>query len=433
MKRVKVNAVNGTMINADGKWLYCIGNIPVRVGDYIWTDGRCVYGNVMEAGEPFIILNSENEKGIPLLARNLKPKYFGFFNRKKIKTIKRVNLQNCEGLVNNKNKCVLINKKDYGENFQGVLDAEISNNGDIYLLETVHFDEEKAALVGGNIFKNGKKTANYLDNLKSEISKIESEAKLEEVYSQFAIDSGFIDKDGSYTVFCLVQAFGSADTATQGDWDQSIIHELDHTTMITSYRKELILKPKENTTLITSSLRSSRVEIELNSYNINVADHSIKIPLPDNWYYTFAFPEKMRQITGIDTPTLEFSEDAESLVSQAIIFPDSFSFQHQSMGNLGKYEIKIYNEKDIQQLTLKYNYFPFKILLHSIYAEKFLIEPSERGFIEIVNKNGDILDSPATDKKFDSPKYISYTDNYRFREMKDINKYKKEISKYQKS
>ena len=54
-------AVSGLKVFANGKWLTCIGNKPVRVGDRIWTDGRCVYGFLKEAQSPMVIVPPQRE------------------------------------------------------------------------------------------------------------------------------------------------------------------------------------------------------------------------------------------------------------------------------------------------------------------------------------------------------------------------------------
>lgn len=66
MYRATAEQVSGARVFAGGKWLTCIGNKPVHVGEHIWTDGRCVYGYYMEAQQPPVIL-VEKEKAIPIL------------------------------------------------------------------------------------------------------------------------------------------------------------------------------------------------------------------------------------------------------------------------------------------------------------------------------------------------------------------------------
>ena len=60
MYRARVQAVSGNRVFAGGKWLTCIGNKNVKAGDFIWTDGRCVYGNFQEAQTPIVITPKED-------------------------------------------------------------------------------------------------------------------------------------------------------------------------------------------------------------------------------------------------------------------------------------------------------------------------------------------------------------------------------------
>ena len=69
MFRARIDAVNGSKVFAGGKWLNCIGNKPIRVGEYIWTDGRCVYGNFQLPQQPLVITTPDDEEGIPIVIR----------------------------------------------------------------------------------------------------------------------------------------------------------------------------------------------------------------------------------------------------------------------------------------------------------------------------------------------------------------------------
>lgn len=68
MYRARVEAVSGVRVRAGGKWLTCIGNKNIRVGDLIWTDGRCVYGHEQTPQQPHVITSGE-DLAIPI-ARN---------------------------------------------------------------------------------------------------------------------------------------------------------------------------------------------------------------------------------------------------------------------------------------------------------------------------------------------------------------------------
>ena len=67
MYRARAEIVSGTRVYADGKWLRCIGNKNVSVGEYVWTDGRCVYGHFQESQQPQVITAQEETEGIPIL------------------------------------------------------------------------------------------------------------------------------------------------------------------------------------------------------------------------------------------------------------------------------------------------------------------------------------------------------------------------------
>lgn len=69
MHRARVTAVSGLRAQANDKWLNIIGNKDVVVGDSVWTDGRCIYGNVYEGGEAAPII-SASEPYVPLLMSN---------------------------------------------------------------------------------------------------------------------------------------------------------------------------------------------------------------------------------------------------------------------------------------------------------------------------------------------------------------------------
>lgn len=71
MYQATAEIVDGSKVFAGGKWLTCIGNKNVRVGDRIWTDGRCVYGYNQESQSPIVITPPVKEEfGIPILFSN---------------------------------------------------------------------------------------------------------------------------------------------------------------------------------------------------------------------------------------------------------------------------------------------------------------------------------------------------------------------------
>ena len=69
MHRARVTAVGNTKAQADGKWLNIIGNKAIAVGDFVWTDGRCVYGNISEGGGAAPVINT-SESYVPIFMKD---------------------------------------------------------------------------------------------------------------------------------------------------------------------------------------------------------------------------------------------------------------------------------------------------------------------------------------------------------------------------
>lgn len=67
MYKAKVTAVSGLKVLAGGKWLTRIGNRNIKVGDNIWTDGRCVYGYEQSPQQPIVITSNPEIVGLPLI------------------------------------------------------------------------------------------------------------------------------------------------------------------------------------------------------------------------------------------------------------------------------------------------------------------------------------------------------------------------------
>ena len=72
MYKAKAEAVSGSNVYAGGKWLKCIGNKPVRVGENVWTDGKVVYGYHKESQQPLVITAPQDDEGIPIMIRDEK-------------------------------------------------------------------------------------------------------------------------------------------------------------------------------------------------------------------------------------------------------------------------------------------------------------------------------------------------------------------------
>ena len=72
LRRERAEAVNGLTVEAGGKRLICIGNKPIRAGDYVWTDGRCVYGFERSSQMPFVpTVADKDEQIIPFVENKI--------------------------------------------------------------------------------------------------------------------------------------------------------------------------------------------------------------------------------------------------------------------------------------------------------------------------------------------------------------------------
>ena len=68
MRKGQVTDVSGRHVCVSGKWVTCIGNKTPSVGNLVWTDGRCVYGNEQEGGGSSVVYSARTKGAIPILS-----------------------------------------------------------------------------------------------------------------------------------------------------------------------------------------------------------------------------------------------------------------------------------------------------------------------------------------------------------------------------
>ena len=116
MYRATAEIVSGSKVFAGGKWLKCIGNKRVSVGERIWTDGRCVYGHFQETQQPLVITGGgDGDKAIPILISENDDDAYKFYTFHKNKIVELPAPENFDAtgywaLINNK-KVTYINSK----------------------------------------------------------------------------------------------------------------------------------------------------------------------------------------------------------------------------------------------------------------------------------------------------------------------------------
>lgn len=153
MYRVRVEQVEGTRVRAGGKWLTCIGNRNVRVGDFVQTDGRCVYGYDKESSAPLIITaKKEDEQIIPIQFGNS----FGYFSDK-IERVGELPFE-CNSIVNN-NKTIAFTSFNVSEGL--IADCEYREFWKIVLVLNANCDKL------GNVFEFEVSDENYINITKN--------------------------------------------------------------------------------------------------------------------------------------------------------------------------------------------------------------------------------------------------------------------------
>ena len=139
MKQVRVTAVNGRKVQAAGKWLTTIGNRTVSVGDLVWTDGKCVYGHIADAGGAPTIIGSKPEE-IPLLIGKYSTStgnQYGYYSEKKGVQIFGTG-ETHDGLINTKSRFALVdNDEEQGRYWR---DANMDADGNIYRISRGYAD-----------------------------------------------------------------------------------------------------------------------------------------------------------------------------------------------------------------------------------------------------------------------------------------------------
>ncbi len=122
--------MSGNKVLADGMWLTCVGNRTVREGEWIWTDGRCVYGHESEGGNSYIPTNVLS--GIPILRREWKDNNaltrYVYYAKGKLRN-----------LGFGKDEEWMVNRGGHFSFFDtAYLDAEMDEQGNLYTLEAVN-------------------------------------------------------------------------------------------------------------------------------------------------------------------------------------------------------------------------------------------------------------------------------------------------------
>lgn len=145
------------VIDAQGKRLTFIGNLPVKVGDTVYTDGYVVFGNVPRRGSINYFI--EKQRGIPVLGVDFDSgaELRGYFTSSG--KFKPYSIAGVDWIVNSKNAYA----HDFSYDENEILDAYISDDGVSFLATggiykksqelDIHYPLESADWTNGDVLE----------------------------------------------------------------------------------------------------------------------------------------------------------------------------------------------------------------------------------------------------------------------------------------
>lgn len=122
--KTQISKVNiNSAVDVSGRRLVFAGNLPCQAGDFVWTDGRVIFGNMQTQATPFFFDDSTG--GVPVLTNTLR----GYFDKNG--NFKSYSIADDSWIVNN-DKLYF-----HGEprSYLRILDAEISTDGKLLIAE----------------------------------------------------------------------------------------------------------------------------------------------------------------------------------------------------------------------------------------------------------------------------------------------------------
>ena len=186
----------GFAVDTFGKKLIFVGNYPCQAGDYVWTDGTVIFGNISNKTQT--VFWDEIKNGIPVLAGDLR----GFFDDSG--KFFKYNVFQDYWIINN--------SKFFKHGKKSFWDVEISDSGEIF---TAFWDADSKSLIiqrdGVTIQQVSEEQ--FLQPFKDivfEVFKVNNDidgvtATVDEHYfPEFHLNSVHLNKDGSWSAFCSV-------------------------------------------------------------------------------------------------------------------------------------------------------------------------------------------------------------------------------------
>ena len=177
MKRVQIARVDGRKAyTVNDKCLHIIGNKNVYPKEFVWTDGKCIYGSQSVYGSAPVVAGNIAEE-IPLFigkSGSTEGTQYGSYSvRKGVKVFGSG--EKHDGMINTNSRFALVdNDEEQGRYWR---DVNMDNKGNIYLIErgdsTYFQGAEYATGQDASILVNGNRAAsvniqNYMEDVKAD-------------------------------------------------------------------------------------------------------------------------------------------------------------------------------------------------------------------------------------------------------------------------
>lgn len=118
----------GYAVDTTGKRLAFIGRIPCKAGDFVWTDGNVIFGDISHKPQP--VLFNDITSGMPIILEIDGVKKAGYFDAQT--NFKKYSIANDEWIVNDERK--FFHGKYIEDDIGDMIDAEISTDGQLLTL-----------------------------------------------------------------------------------------------------------------------------------------------------------------------------------------------------------------------------------------------------------------------------------------------------------
>lgn len=178
---------DGLGIDTSGRRLIFVGSLPVEAGDYVWTDGTVIFGNVSKKTlSPMIA----EKAGIPVHGGvgewflEDDPEQFRVGYCKSSGTFKDYNIVRGDWIVNDGEN---IRAGDETFEEQKVLDAELGEEGELFLVTDGRYRENQVRRYTNNLY----------------LRRYRCPATLGDAFSEFSVGTS----DGRPTFACLVYTY----------------------------------------------------------------------------------------------------------------------------------------------------------------------------------------------------------------------------------